>query len=149
MTEAERAELKGLARTTKTEYRLRQRARIVLLAANGMASRAIGREIGCTTGTASKWRVRYARDRLAGLDETGERGAEPKYTAETDKRILAVLDRPVPAGHGRWTGPLIAAELGDVDVQYVWRFLRAQKIDLAARQSTTELLDLPSCAAQS
>jgi hypothetical protein len=62
---------------------LRQRARIVLLAANGMASRAIGREVGCTTGTASKWRVRYARDRLAGLDETGERGAEPKYTAET------------------------------------------------------------------
>jgi hypothetical protein len=25
----------------------------------------------------------------------------------------------------------VAAELGDVDVQYVWRFLRAQKIDLA------------------
>lgn len=99
LTEAERAELKGLARSTKTEYRLRQRARIVLLAANGMASRAIGRE-GCTTGTASKWRVRYARDRLAGLDETGERGAEPKYTAETNKRILAVLDRPVPADTG-------------------------------------------------
>jgi hypothetical protein len=37
-----------------------------------------------------------------------------------------VLDRPVPAGYGRWTGPLIAAELGDVDVQYIWRFLRAQ-----------------------
>jgi len=60
----------------------------VLLAAEGMASRAIGREVGCTTGTASKWRVRYARDRLAGLDETGDRGAEPKYTVETDKRIL-------------------------------------------------------------
>src|SRR6266576_5927545 len=123
----ERAELEGLARSTKTEHRLRQRARIVLLAADGVASRAIGREVGCTTGTASKWRVRYAEKRLAGLDETGERGAEPKYTAGTDKRILAVLDRPVPAGHGRWTGPLIAAEMGDADVQYVWRFLRAQK----------------------
>ncbi|MBX6330058.1 MAG: helix-turn-helix domain-containing protein, partial [Pseudolabrys sp.] len=67
LTEAERTELEGLARSTKTEYRLRQRARIVLLAAAGMASRAIGREVGCTTGTASKWRVRYARDRLAGL----------------------------------------------------------------------------------
>jgi transposase len=106
----------------------------VLLAAEGMASRAIGREVGCTTGTASKWRVRYARDRLAGLSETGNRGAAPKYTAETGKRILAVLDRPVPTGRGRWTGPLIAAELGDADVQYVWRFLRAQKIGLAARK---------------
>ena len=77
----------------------------------------------------------------AGLDETGNRGAEPKYTAETDKRILAVLDGPVPAGYARWTGPLIAAALGDVDVQYVWRFLRAPKIDLLARKSWGESND--------
>lgn len=122
LTEAERTELEALARSTKTEYRLRrQRARIVLVAAEGVASRAIGRAVGCTTGTASKWRVRYTANRRAGLDETGNRGAELKYTAETDKRILAVLDGPVPAGYARWTGPLIAAALGDVDVQYVWR----------------------------
>ena len=40
-TEAERTRLEGLARSTKTEHRLRQRARIVLLAAAGMASPAI------------------------------------------------------------------------------------------------------------
>ena len=94
LTEAERTELEALARSTKTEFRLRQRARIVLVAAEGVASRAIGRAVGCTTGTASKWRVRYAANRRACLDETGNRGAEPKYTAETDKRILAVLDGP-------------------------------------------------------
>ena len=147
LTEAERTELEALARSTKTEYRLRQRARIVLGAAEGMASRAIGREVGCTTGTASKWRVRYAANRLAGLDETGNRGAEPKYPAETEKRILAVLDGPVPAGYARWTGPLIAAALCDVDVQYVWRFLRAHKIDLSARKSWCESND-PDFAAK-
>jgi transposase len=147
LTEAERTQLEALARSTKTEYRLRQRARIVLLAADGMASRAIGREVGSTTGTASKWRVRFAANRLAGLDETGNRGAEPKYTAETDKRILAVLDRPVPAGYARWTGPLIAAALGDVDVQYIWRFLRTHKIDLSARKSWCESND-PDFAAK-
>src|SRR5258708_38502414 len=56
LTQEERAELDALARSTKTEHRLRQRARIVLLAAEGVATRAIGREVGCTTGTASKWR---------------------------------------------------------------------------------------------
>lgn len=147
LTEAERAELEGLARSGKTEHRLRQRARIVLLAAGGMETAAIGREIGCTTGTASKWRVRYAANRLAGLDETGNRGSEAKYTCATDKRILAVLDQPVPVGHARWTGPLIAKALGDVDVQYVWRFLRAQKIDLAARRSWCESND-PDFAAK-
>jgi Homeodomain-like domain len=65
-----------------------------------------------------KWRVRYAEQRLAGLDETGDRGAEPKYTATTDKRILALLDQPPPKGYARWSGPLLAAALGDVDVQY-------------------------------
>jgi transposase len=147
LTQAERAELGTLTRSTKAEYRLRQRARIVLMAAAGIASRAIGREVGCTTGTASKWRVRYAANRLAGLDETGNRGAEPKYTAETDNRILAVLDRPIPAGYARWTGPLIAAALGDVDVQYVWRFLRTHKIDLSARKSWCESTD-PEFAAK-
>ena len=135
LTTEERAQLEGLARSTKTKHRLRQRARIVLFAADGIASRAIGRAVGCTTGTASKWRVRYAGKRLAGLDETGDRGAEPKYTAETGRRILALLDLPPPKGFARWTGPLLAAALGDVDVQYIWRLLRAQKIDLAGRKS--------------
>jgi len=135
LTADERCELEGLARSGKSEHRIRQRAQIVLLAADGLATRAIARRVGCTTGTASKWRVRYAADRLAGLDETGDRGAVPKYTAETGRRILAVLDGSPPAGHGRWTAPLIATALGDVHEQYVWRFLRAQKIDLAGRKS--------------
>lgn len=134
LTEDERSELEGLARSTKSEHRLRQRARMVL-PAEGLATRAIARRVGCTTGTASKWRVRYAAHRLAGLDEIGERGAAPKYTAETGRRILAVLDGPPPAGHGRWTAPLIATALCDVHEQYVWRFLRRQKIDLAGRKS--------------
>src|SRR5208282_4489681 len=70
-----------------------------------------------------------------------ERGAEPKYTTETNKRILALLDQPPPEGYARWTGPLLAAALGDVDVQYVWRLLRAQKIDLAGRKSWCESND--------
>ena len=147
LTENERAELEGLARSTKTEYRLRQRAQIVLLAAAGMATRGIARDVGCTIGTASKWRVRFAAKRRAGLDETGERGAEPKYPAETGRRILAVLDGPPPAGYGRWTAPLIAKALGDVHEQYVWRFLRAQKIDLAGRKTWCESKD-PEFAAK-
>jgi hypothetical protein len=70
-----------------------------------------------------------------------------KYTAEAGQRILAVLDRAPPAGHGRWTGKLIAAELGDVHEQQVWRFLRAQKIDLSGRKSWCQSKD-PAFAAK-
>ena len=42
--------------------------------------------------------MRYAEKRLAGVDETGERGAEPKQTTATNKRILALLDQTPPEG---------------------------------------------------
>jgi hypothetical protein len=74
LTAEERTELEGLDRSTKTEHRLRQRASIVLPAADGAATRVIARAVRCTIGTASKWRVRFAERRFAGLDETGDRG---------------------------------------------------------------------------
>jgi len=135
LTDQERTELESLARSTKTEHRTRMKAQIVLMAAEGSATRAIGRTLGCTTGTASKWRVRYAEDRLAGFSEAGERGAAPKYDEKTDRRILTLLNREAPEGYANWTGPLIAKALGDVNVQYVWRFLRKHKIDLSGRKS--------------
>ena len=135
LTCEEQAELEGLARSTKTEHRTRLKAQIVLMAADDAATRAIGRALGCTTGTASKWRVRYAKDRLDGFSETGNRGAKVRYGIEADRRILALLDTAPPEGCANWTGPLIAEALGDVHVQYVWRFLRAHKIDLSRRKS--------------
>jgi hypothetical protein len=135
LTDQERTELEILARSTKTEHRTRMKAQIVLMAAEGSATRAIGRTLGRTTGTASKSRVRYAADRLAGFSEAGERGAVPKYDEKTDRRILALLHREAPEGYVNWTGPLIAKALGDVNVQYVWGFLRKHKIDLSGRKS--------------
>jgi hypothetical protein len=63
LTAEERQGLEALAVSRKSEARMWERARIVLLAAAGMGSRAIGREVGCEPATASKWRVRYARER--------------------------------------------------------------------------------------
>jgi transposase len=131
----ERATLVAWARASTSEQRLVERARIVLLAADGGASRAIGRELGCARGVVSKWRVRFAKDRLAGLADAPRSGKPRTYGEAADRRILARLDRPPPPGFARWTAPLIAKELGDVSDQYVWRFLRAQRIDLAGRKS--------------
>ena len=141
LTIEERKALEALADSRKSEARMRDRARIVLLAASGTGSRAIAREVGCTPGTASKWRVRYAGHRMAGLSETGDRGAEPRYGPEHGRRILAMLDRAPPAGYSNWTAPLLARELVDIHEQYIWRFLRAQKIDLSGRKSWCESTD--------
>jgi transposase-like protein len=128
LTDDKRAELESLVRSTKTEYRTRLKVQIVLMAADGAATRAIAREVGCAIRIVSKWRMRYARDRLAGFDETGNRGPE------TGRRILALLDTKPPSGYANWTGSFIARTLCDVHEQYVWRFLRAQNINLSGRK---------------
>ena len=141
LTVEERKALEALAGSRKSEARMHDRARIVLLAASGAGSRAVAREVGCTPGTVSKWRVRYASRRMAGLSETGDRGAQPKYGPEHGRRILAMLDEAPPAGYSNWTAPLLARELVGIHEQYIWRFLRAQKIDLSGRKSWCESTD--------
>ena len=114
------------------------RAQIVLLAAAGVSTRAIARKLDTLPRTVSTWRIRFAETGLLGLDDKprpGGRASAAKYDETTDRRILAQLDQPPPAGYARWTGGLLAAALGDVSDQYVWRLLRAQKIDLDGRKS--------------
>ena len=127
LTPADRAVLEARVRAPTTEQRDVFRARIVLLAGEGRSTRSIARTMQTMPRTVSLWRGRFAREGLAGLSDRPHPGPKPRYTAETGRRILAVLDRPPPVGFARWTGPLIAAELGDVHEQQVWRFLRVQK----------------------
>jgi ribonuclease D len=54
LTPDERQVLRQLAGSRIAEARVRDRARSVLLASAGMASRAIARQVACTPGTASK-----------------------------------------------------------------------------------------------
>ena len=135
LTGPERSELEAMIRSSKTEHGIVERARIVLLAAEGRSTRSIAAELGTWPGRVSRWRKRFAGERLAGLHDLPRPGPPPRYTASTAKRILALLDQAPPAGYGRWTAPLLSRELVDVSDQYIWRFLREHKIDLAARKS--------------
>src|SRR5574337_42017 len=138
LTPEDRLILEARVRAPTSEQRAAFRARIVLLAGEGRSTRSIAATVGAMLRTASLWRGRYAREGLAGLADKPRPGPRPKYDVESRKRILAVLDRPPPAGFARWTGPLIAAELGDVHEQQVWRVLRAHKLDLDGRKSWCE-----------
>jgi len=146
LSRKERAELEARLRAGTTEQRQLLRIRIVLEAAEGWGTRDIARELETTPTTVSLWRGRFARERLAGLEDLPRSGAPRIYDAETDRRIRAILDQTPPRGFARWNGPLIAEALSDVDVQYVWRSLRKQKIDLGGRKSWCESNDPPFAA---
>ena len=124
-----------------------KRARIVLLAAQGRSTRSIANEVGVQPRIVSKWRHRFADHGLGGLNDRPRATKRRRYGQATNRRVLGLLDKPPPTGYARWTGPLLAKELQDVDVQYVWRCLREHKIDLAARKSWCESND-PQFAAK-
>src|SRR5579862_2325445 len=64
--DADRAELERRARAKGAPARVAERARIVLLAADGLTGAQIGERAGCTEPTVIKWRRQYAESGLAG-----------------------------------------------------------------------------------
>jgi len=135
LSAGEKRTLERWRRAHKSEQRVAERARIILLAARGMSNLEIASQLGTRPARVSKWRTRFARQRLAGLADEARPGKPRRYDAGTEKRILEKLDTAPPRGHATWTGQLLAAVLGDVSAQQVWRVLRRRGISLRRRRS--------------
>src|SRR6201998_4150914 len=130
LSRKDRKVLDACCRSPVTLQRDLKRARIVLLAAAGRSTRSIAKEVGVEPRIVSHWRRLLADDGLEVLQDKPRPGKEPIYTMETDKRILALLDKPPPKGFARWTGPLLAEELCDINGQYVWGLPRTPNVAL-------------------
>lgn len=141
LTDEERSTLQAWVRAATSEQRLVLRAQIILAADRGEATAAIAATLGVIPTTVSKWRTRFASDRLLGLQDSARPGRPAHYTVVTERRILVQLDQPVPEGYAQWTGPLLAEALGDVSDDHVWRILRRHHIDLQGRKSWCESSD--------
>src|SRR5664279_3683092 len=114
LTDPERRELSRRARSTRTPYRDRLRARIVLAAADGAANAEFARRVGVDVDTVRKWRKRFAADRLAGLRDAPRPG-RPCWLADVVRAEVIALACELPAESGvplsRWSGPELAREL--------------------------------------
>jgi transposase len=127
--------LKQWLRSGTTEQRLAERAQIILLAGQGRPSVEIADALQTRPARVSKWRRRFARKRLAGLEDEARPGKPVRYGRGSEKRILAQLDQSPPPGQATWTGGLVARALGDVSRHKVWRVLRQHGISLQRRRS--------------
>ena len=114
LTAEERKTLQAWQRAGSTEQRLVDRARIILRAAQGQGTEEIAAALDTRPARVSKWRRRFARQRLPGLVDAPRAGPPRRYDARTERRILAGLDQRPPEGHATWTGTLLAEAVGDV-----------------------------------
>jgi len=76
----ERHMLEALARRYTAPYRDVLRAKIVLLAAEGLQNKAIAARLDTPRQIVRKWRQRYLEEGLAGLEERPRRGRPRRFS---------------------------------------------------------------------
>jgi transposase len=135
LTTEQRSSLQNLLRQPKAQARFVERARIILLAAEGLSNAQIAQRLNTRKARISKWRTRFAAEGLDGLWDDFRPGRPAKNDPEqNEKRILEMLDQKPPAGFAQWNGPLLAKAL-KLNVHQVWKILRQRGINLQRRRS--------------
>ncbi len=127
LSRAERGKLATWA-SSSTPARLRERARIVLMASEGMTNKDIAAELGTDANKVGRWRSRVAREGLSSIEKERPRGAnhggrDSNEQAELRGRILEVTTQTTPADATHWSCRSMARHLGTTHsfVNRVWR----------------------------
>ena len=123
MPAEDHAELTRWTRTPSLRAGLAQRARIVLLADEGVGTNEIVARVGVSKPTVIAWRKRYAAEGIAGLDDRPKRG-RPARVDEVAV-VLATLEPPPDRlGVTHWSSRLLAEHLGGISnvwVAKIWK----------------------------
>src|SRR5215208_1952030 len=111
--EADRRELQRRARAKGAPARKVERARIVLLSAQGVPGKQIAAMVGCAEPTVVTWRRRYAESGLAGLEDHPRPGSPSPLPEALRDRVLelTLTEPPTRFGATHWSSRLLADAL--------------------------------------
>jgi transposase len=123
----DREELARMVRASSVRAGLAQRARIVLLAADGVSNTAVAELVGVSRPTVIGWRDRYAARGLAGLDDQ-PRSGRPRRIDHAAIVAATLTPPPTKLGVTHWSTRLLARHLriSDATVAKAWREYRVQ-----------------------
>ena len=122
LRDGDRAELERRVRSGTGVASTAQRARIVLLAADGVANCVIAERVGGSRPMVNLWRGRYAEHGLDGLVDQ-QRPGRPRVVDRA--KVIAATLTPPPKSLGvtHWSSRLLGARLGvdHATIAGVWR----------------------------
>ena len=118
----DREVLASWVRSPSIRAGLAQRARIVLLAGDGLGTNEIVRRTGASKPTVIMWKKRYAAEGAGGLEDRPKPG-KPRVIDDVAVVLATLEPPPRRLGVTHWSSRLLAAELGisNVKVADVWR----------------------------
>jgi len=124
LSPAERATLVAWARGKKFPLRLVQRARIVTMAADGVTSQDIARQLAISRPTVQLWRERFLALRLAGLEKDAPRPG--RLPSIPERKVRAVVEatlqtKPPAATHWSVRSMAKAQGISPMSVQRIWK----------------------------
>jgi transposase len=134
LAESQREVLEKLARSQTAKHRDVQRAKALLLAAEGVANTRIGADLGVSPTTVVNWRERFRADGLKGIGVVREgRGRRPSIPAEKVAEIVELTLHEKPVGETHWSCRTMAARVGvsAATVQRIWsaRNLKPHRVE--------------------
>ena len=108
----ERAQLEGWARRRTTAQALAQRSRIVLAAADGLKNTEIADRLGVGRPMVTKWRNRFAEQRLDGLLDEPRPGRPRTISDEQVDEVIVKTLETTPKDATHWSTRSMAREVG-------------------------------------
>ena len=108
----ERAQLEGWARRRTTAQALAQRSRIVLAAADGLKNTEIAARLGIGRPMVTKWRNRFAEQRLDGLVDEPRPGRPRTISDEQVDEVIVKTLETTPKDATHWSTRSMAREVG-------------------------------------
>jgi putative transposase len=123
LAEDERSQLKSIASSRSLPHGLVQRARLVLMAADGLSNAAIAEKLQLSRQSVCKWRQRYLQQGLQGLHDELRPG---RPRSISDERVAVLVRKTLqtrPKDGTHWTVRSIAREtrLSPATVHRIWQ----------------------------
>jgi len=123
IADSQREVLQTLARSRTAPHRQVQRARVVLLAADGVANTKIAASVGVSPATVKSWRERFEQEGLKDLGVVRPgRGRKPQISEQKVAEIVRATLHDKPVGETHWSCRTMAKAHGvsPATVQLIW-----------------------------
>jgi transposase len=123
MSDGQRETLVVLSRSQTAAHREVKRARVLLLAAEGVANSTIARTVQVAPATVLAWRNRFQEEGLGKFARVRSgRGRKPVIPQSKIDEIVELTRNSKPEGHTHWSVRTMAARVGvsPAQVQRIW-----------------------------